>query len=70
MHHTQHHRARATQLWQSLIYLSTAGLGLVLYRLTDLPLIAAILTGFVATISLAAIGYVLWLRDHNHHSKQ
>jgi hypothetical protein len=70
VHHTAHQRARATRLWQGLTYLSTAGLGLVLYRLAHLPLVVAILAGFVATIALATIGYLIWLRDHNHHSKQ
>jgi hypothetical protein len=70
VHHTEHRRARATRLWQGLTYLSTAGLGLVLYRLAGLPLVAAILAGFVATITLLTIGYVVWLRDHNHPSKQ
>jgi hypothetical protein len=70
VHHTEQHRARATHLWQGLIYLSTAVLGLALYRLAGFPLVVAILAGFVATITLLAIGYVVWLRDHNHHSTQ
>lgn len=70
MHHTEHHRAPTRQLWQGLIFLSTAGLGLVLYRLTGLPLVVAILAGFVAATALATIGYLVSLRDHNHHSKQ
>jgi hypothetical protein len=63
VHHTEHHRAPATHLWQGLIYLSTAVLGLVLYRLADLPLVVAILSGFAATVALIGIGYL------SHHSK-
>jgi hypothetical protein len=63
VHHTEH-RAGATRLWKGLTYLSTAGLGLVIYRLANLPLVVAILAGFAATVALGGIGYL------NHHSKQ
>jgi hypothetical protein len=70
VHHTEFHRDPNRLLWQGLIYLSTAGLGLVLYRLADVPLVVAILAGFVAAIGLATVGHLLRPRDRNHHSKQ
>jgi hypothetical protein len=51
-----------------LISLCTVGLALILYRVVNVPLVAAIIAAFVVTIASATVVYLLRVHDDNDRS--